>query len=31
MLKSVKEEPTPEKVEELNSMAEDFEGVHLDK
>jgi hypothetical protein len=30
-LKSVKEEPTPEKAEELLSMAEDLEGVNLDK
>jgi hypothetical protein len=31
VLKSVKEEPTPDKAEELLSMAEDLEGVHLDK
>ena len=31
VLKSVKEEPTPEKAEELLSMAEDLEGVHLGK
>ncbi len=31
MLKSVKEEPTPEKAEELLSVAEDLEGVHLHK
>ena len=31
VLKSAKEEPTPEKAKELLSMAEDLEGVHLDK
>jgi hypothetical protein len=31
VLKWVKEEPTPEKAEELLSMAEDLEGVHLGK
>ena len=31
VLKSVEEEPTPEKAEELLSMAEDLEGVHLGK
>jgi hypothetical protein len=31
VLKSVKEEPSPEKAKELLSMAEDLEGVHLDK
>jgi hypothetical protein len=31
VLKSVKEEPTPEKAEELLSMVEDLEGVHLEK
>ena len=30
-LKSVKREPTPEKAKELLSMAEDLEGVHIDK
>ena len=29
--KSVKEEPTPDKAEELLIMAEDLESVHLDK
>jgi hypothetical protein len=31
VLKSVKEEPTPDKAEELLIMAEDLESVHLDK
>jgi hypothetical protein len=31
VLKSVKAEPTPEKAKELLSIAEDLEGVHLDK
>ncbi len=31
VLKSVEEEPTPEKAEELLSMAEDLEGVYLGK
>ena len=31
VLKSAKEEPTPDKAEELLSVAEDLEGVHLDK
>jgi hypothetical protein len=31
VLKSVNKEPTPEKAEELLSMAEDLEGVHIDK
>jgi hypothetical protein len=31
VLKSVNEELTPEKAKELLSMAEDLEGVHLDK
>ncbi len=31
VLKSVKEEPTPDKAEELLIMVEDHESVHLDK
>ena len=31
VLKSVKEEPTPDKAKELFIMAEDLESVHLDK
>jgi hypothetical protein len=31
VLKSVKEEPTLDKAEELLIMAEDLESVHLDK
>ncbi len=31
MLKSLMEEPTPDKAKELLSMAEDLEGVQFDK
>ena len=31
VLKSAKEEPTPDKAEELLIMVEDLESVHLDK